>query len=63
MEQLHIGQVVKNFKELCRYLGIPYEVDGNKGGRQKIIAEKKVRQFVEFEKVEHSHRIVVTEIK
>ena len=63
MEQLHIGQVLKNFKELCAILEIPYEVNNNKGGKQKILAEKKARQFVEFEKVEHSHRIVITEIK
>lgn len=60
MEQLHINQVFKSFKALCDFLEIPYN---NDGGKQKLLAEKKVRRIVNFEKLEHSHRVVITEIK
>lgn len=61
MEELNLqnigtGQVIKNYKEFCRLLGIE-----PKNGRSKKFQEQKLKEFVEYHK--EGNKIVIDEIK
>lgn len=61
MEELNLqnigtGQVIKNYKEFCKLLGIE-----PKSGRSKKFQEEKLREFVEYHK--EGNKIVIDKIK
>lgn len=55
IENLHEGQIVKNYKELCKILNVEA-----KGGASKIAQYKEFDRYFEYEK--QGHKYIITKI-
>ena len=55
--RLHIGMILKNYRQLCEVIGI-----SPKTGKERALQEKMIQRYIEYEKIVNSNKIIILDI-